>query len=434
MIFILFIILFIALIFTFLYERYILHPAVIVIGLFLFSTFAATMRYRSWGDINIITVIVILISCIVFVVGTGVGEKVKFKIRTSAEVNEKCSNTNRISRWKSIIIIIFMILITVLEFTDVVKFASGRISGFVNIITSARHNSYVQGDIINHTVFVQQGLYFSRAIAYIYIYNIANTIHIKKEKILILDVIPIFIYFVQALLSTGRTELIYIIYSIIFINYCVLMDGRGWKIVNNFKFLRGIVLGLIVFFAIFIFFGNARSGNSYNALDSVTKYVGSSFIALDNYISDKGLGVSSAYFGEYTQYLYYQILNAMGQSDKQMVNILPILYIGEKHELTNVYTSLGRYIHDYSIWGTLLIMFFLGILYSKAFKKIQKNTSKFGIVLYAYISYPLIEIAIEERVFSNFLTARTVFIIMYLFLAYKLLIKETFNNSKYEGF
>ena len=246
--------------------------------------------------------------------------------------------------------------------------------------------------------------------------------------------IPIFIYFVQALLSTGRTELIYIIYSIIFINYCVLMDGRGWKIVNNFKFLRSIVLGLIVFFAIFIFFGNARSGNSYNALDSVTKYVGSSFIALDNYISDKGLGVSSAYFGEYTQYLYYQILNAMGQSDKQMVNILPILYIGEKHELTDVYTSLGRYIHDYSIWGTLLIMFFLGILYSKAFKKIQKNTSKFGIVLYAYISYPLIESAIEERVFSNFLTARTVFIIMYLFLAYKLLIKETFNNSKYEGF
>ena len=94
----------------------------------------------------------------------------------------------------------------------------------------------------------------------------------------------------------------------------------------------------------------------------------------------------------------------------------------------NVYTAIRRYHQDLGIVGLYGLMFFLGFFYAFFYLLVNKR-SCFGLLLYAYIIAPIVEISIEERFFMSILTHSKIPIIILLYLGYIFFTSTAFRKS-----
>lgn len=405
-----------------------MDPANIVVAVFIFSTFFAAANYSSWGDIEGVTVAVILSSVIAFAGGCQISRRVTFGHNSKAiaicDLPELVIN-----RLHTVLVVSFMIVITILDFYELRSILTENVSGLLSIVAGARHSVYA-GTSISHSPIVQQGIYACRALAYVYIFIVSYRRIVNKEW-RILEYVPIALYFIQALLSTGRTEFIYIIYGWLVISYIISLRNNRWESKLDFRFSKKIIIAISIFILLFLFLSNIRSSNgSIDVFTSLSNYIGSPIIALNNYIVKNGLSSNARYFGEETMSLYYSVTNAFGFSDMASVSTLSPINIGGKSTLTNIYTALRRYLFDYGIWWTLCIVFVEGAFYGKLFDKLKKIVFPFlRVIIYAFITYPLVEMAIEERFFSNLVTARTVYCIIYICVFYRILVKYYYTED-----
>lgn len=412
------------------FYRQLLHPANIVVAVFVLSTFFAAANYSRWGDITELTAGILFLSIITFSVGSSLGRKLVIGRSSEYEAFEELPIID-IQPFSTVIIIIFMLVITILDAIDIMSIISGGISGVLSIVSGARQAIY-GGSSINHSFFVQQGIYVCRALAYIYIF-----LYIYKknnhQKTRIIELVPILLYFLQAVLSTGRTEFIYIIYGWLTIDYLTKYRFNQWAKNIDFKFSKKVITAILAFVVIFLALANIRSttGYSVKAFDTISTYTGSSIIALDNYIQNKGLYSVANFFGEETMSLFHSIMGALGISNYSSISTLYPVNIGfDSGTITNIFTAIRRYLHDYGIYGTLVIFLAEGFLYGKLFTRLKKKNDPFlSIILYAFVSYPIVEMSIEERFFSNFVTARSVFCIIYMCVLYKILIKSIVKSK-----
>lgn len=410
--------------------KYILHPAVMVGFIFSLSVFVAAANYSKWGDISVLTFTVILFGLVFFWLGCAIGNKYKITIGKRNEhpsINVDAFSIS-ISKVKTIIVIAIMVIVTVLDFRDIQSIA-GDAKGILSITTSARIATYKGEAIVSHGLLLQQALYACRALTYVYIYYVFYKLVITKQSVKLLELLPILLYFVQALLSTGRTEFIYIFYAILFLNYVFIQSNKSWQPIQDFRFLKKIIIAVIVFFVIFISISNSRKGGSVNILDTISNYTGSSIPALNIYINENGISSCASFWGEETQSLVYSILRALGSSTKSTTVFMSPVYIGTDSTMTNIYTAFRRWIHDYGLFGMLFVSMMLGWIYSAGFRRIKdERILDWKLIAFAFISYPLVELSIEERFFSNLITARTVYCILYIYVLYKLLIKKKYSE------
>ena len=255
-------------------------------------------------------------------------------------------------------------------------------------------------------------------------YIICYNKYINKEKFKFILLIPVLLYFSQIILSTGRSEFIYLIYGFLVIGYCLKKRSTNWEKKKDFKHLKYIVIGVLFFFFLFSYTSSLRSKGNTDVIETAGHYVGSSIPAFDWYIENNGLESNAVFWGEQTQILYHSIAKSLGISDYKPVYTMPPCNL-KNGALTNIYTSLCRYVHDYGVLVMFIIIFLQGYIYSILFNKIKQNNS-YGlrIILYSFLSYPLAEFAIDERIFSNMIGARTVYVCIYIWLFYKYLIKK----------
>lgn len=140
------------------------------------------------------------------------------------------------------------------------------------------------------------------------------------------------------------------------------------------KTIRGIIISGLAVLVLFVFLGSLRKEDSIDSSD-ITSLIGGhsggALYALDVYIQEFGLYGSAKYFGEQTQVLYYSILNFFGFSSLKADVVLPVMYV--HNEETNIYTALGRYIHDYGVYWMGVIMSFLGFLFTIMFNHNMKK-------------------------------------------------------------
>ena len=405
---------------------YALSPDIIVWGVFAFSLIVACLNYSFWGDISTLTFFVILLSLVCFSLGALIARRKNGKQRYQFEPAQNIC----ISKKVTTLISLFMLLVTYLDYQDTVKIAGENGLPFFALIALARNNLYLEDTSMNHSVILYHGLYMSKAISLIYVYVILYQKTIIKKRISYLVFVPIILYIVQAFLSTGRTDFIYLIYSVLIVFYMLAKSKQKWIPKHEFYFFKYIYGGVLLFLALFFFLANVRSeGESILAL-SIRNYVGSSIMAYDWYLNHYGIYPTATYWGEQTQLLYYSIARALGISNFSGVTVLPECYISG--EMTNIYTCLYRYTHDYGIFIMFFILFCLGYVYTRFFYKIRNNCST-GMILiyYAFLSTPLVEFSIDERFFSTLISARTLFVCFYIFIFYKLLfnLKTTFVRA-----
>lgn len=398
---------------------YILSPDIIVMGVFSISIIVACLNFNFWGDISGLTFCIILLSIIMFNLGSFFVKKDVIRPRPDNPKYLQLYIPNNIS----IVVIAFMVYVTYLDYQDTVKIAGEAGLPFFALIALARKNLYIEATAMDHSAWLYQGLYICKAFSLIYIYIIFYQKKIMGQKINLLYFVPVVLYIIQAFLSTGRTDFIHVIYAIIIIYYGMTKSKQRWLPKHEKNFFKYIYGGLIVFLGLFFFLASVRSEGEAEIAKSIRNYVGSSIMAYDWYLNHYGIYSTASYWGEQTQLFYYSVARAFGLTKMSGVSVLPECYISG--EMTNIYTCLYRYTHDYGIFVMFVILFFVGFFYTKFFYRLQR-TEEIGLslIFYAYLSSPLVEFSIDERLFSTLLSARTLFVCIYIYLLFKIMIRR----------
>lgn len=218
------------------------------------------------------------------------------------------------------------------------------------------------------------------------------------------------------LLTTGRTEFIYLIVVFIIIGSVCYQKKTNWNPRNTVKILMIGITGLLSFFLIFTLAGFLTGKSQLmSAYDMISFYTGLSIPSLDFFLLNPPM--DTPYIGYTTLFPVYGTLRRLG-FDLPQVSV-PYEFVTFNQTRGNVYTALRRYIQDYSIFGMLLIMLLLGALFAFFFNLVKKEKVP-GVLLIAYATFcfPIFEMSIEDRFFTKIVSTTTVYQIIYIILFY----------------
>lgn len=358
------------------------------------------------------TVFLIIMSLIFFMLGSVCSSKRNKK-------NEKLKIKIRIPKFYLNCIVIYSILIFILYFKEVYELSKigGNNKGIEGMIFYARHA--ILSNIGKISYYISISIFFIKSFVLILIYEVVKK-YIKNQKIDCLKrKITIFIIYIGIIiLSTGRTEFIYLIVYLLNIYSILYFQKFNWNKKINYKIMRLGVVSFILFLVIFSIIGYLRNSNQQETIfNMISIYVGSSIPALDIFL--KNFDKPNGYFGSHTLAIFYKLLLKLGWKVPELYGPCEFVWFNPETK-TNVYTALKRYIEDYDILGLFVIMFILGYIYTFFFNKCyyEKN-SDFNLICYSILCYPLYEISIEERVLTTILTTGTIYTIIFIYFFYK---------------
>lgn len=400
----------------------------IYISMFLLSLAIVVINYNYWNEtISFKSALILSLGIILFVIGdlfSTIYFKMNYKKRKGS-LNPLL--TRNVTHEKLLIyfFIFISLLVQVLYFSYIRELAI--ISGFG---TSGRSLLfYARQSILNNSIYyppgwlLKFGKSFVKGFAFIMIYLVSYRYFFNKKKIKLLYIVPIFIYLIQSIFSTGRTELIYLFVYTFLITVFHMKISKKWSVKSNIKTIVNGILLVVVFLVLFRFLGYLTGKSDYLGLwDNISIYLGSSIIAFGIYIENGSL--NNVYFGEETLGGIYSALNFIGLNFPRLY--VPLESISWLNVRTNVYTSLRRYINDYGLFGLILIQFILGLGYGYNFNKFKySRNTHIRLILFAKLFFPVVEAVIEERFFNIIFTTGMLYDLVILVLIHHIfLIKQ----------
>jgi oligosaccharide repeat unit polymerase len=216
----------------------------------------------------------------------------------------------------------------------------------------------------------------------------------------ILLLVPLPIYFFSSILTTGRTDLIFLFCVVIFsIFFCAQKRFNYSFLVNLLLVLFSVIAG--VSFVAFFFFANF---NKYGGIGDFSlelfRYSGSAINALDIFLNSAQPRTSI--FGQHTLYSIFSLLFRLGFGVPALPNAaLPATMIFKIS--TNIYTVYLRWIIDYGFFASFLISFFWGLIYSYFFCSFEsKQRIGYSAVVLAYLMYPVVFSSIEDGFIATY--------------------------------
>lgn len=412
----------------------ILSPAFISILMFILSIYVAFLNKVEWDFVlSAKTAMVIILALLSLSIGEYASNYFLNKngIKNIKKIDAKTYNEINVDNRFILCICICMLFITYKYFKYIFRISllannPFGYSAMLDYARTAMNNTSLDTGI---STLLNHGLCAAKSVTYVFVFIfIYNTILFGFKVVYIKYMIPVLIYCTHAALSTGRTSFMYLIITMLLIYFVVLKKVNGWNNYWDFKIIKYGILGIVCFIAIFRVMAFVAGKTYISSLwDSLSLYIGSPILALNIFL--KQPSQISNYFGEESLYGINAILRAIGLD--MPGNIKQLEFVSQASVTTNIYTSLRRYINDFGLLGMNIIMFGIGVGYN-IFLNIIKKSSRIGflIILYGCFFYPIVEIAIEERVFMNIVSLSSVYQIIYMWIIYYLCIKSNSNRKK----
>lgn len=404
-----------------------ISPWFLSVVFYLISSLVAVINIDKWGEqIHAKTVLIIILGLIAFGIGQMLSGVVKLNINGTGNNGIKKIN---IPQYKIFWTFTIGMLIVFLTFKRLIEIAYiGGYSGngyFLNYARIALINYDVSwGNVIGILQF------FAKGIGYIFIYVFVNnifyerklTLGVKKNYRYILPIIPSILL---EIMGTGRSGFIRLTAMIFFLGIIRWKIKNGWKNTSkkNLKIILIAFIALICFYIIFINLGDLTGRNLvYKINDTISIYTGGSIVALDNFLDS--FQCDHFDFGEETLYGVKYILSLLGFDVLVENRHLEFTYFNNGFS-TNVYTALGRYIHDYGYLGMILIQFFIGGFFGSYYKLIKsRNKNDVWVIIYAYIANALVMQSIDDSFLTVFLSVSQIFSILFILVCYKIFVKN----------
>lgn len=402
--------------------RDILSPFVIVVAMYLLSSFIAGIYVNEWQfSLSYFTVILIVTALFVFGLGEFFAKKVCNTLIKPVAPKKDAERIEipTILLIGVIIVFCFFLIMTIQE-TYALSVKGGNTGGYGSMMTYARkmtlESGYSRSRTINHMMSM------SKAVAFILGWvGIHNFICKKLERKDILCIIAVVIAFaIQAIASASRGFAIDWVAYFCLLYFMKLSKSNGWKNINPIKIIVMGISAIGVFLIVFVVLGlvaNRFGGD--NIVDTIAFYLGMSIPSFDHFIKTYNSQVQN--FGGETLYGLYAILNKLGLSSYDLARHLEFVKFNDVSG--NVYTSLRRYINDYGFIGLYIIQFYLGVFYSFLYNLVRRSSNEALLVGYSVLSYSLVMQGIDELLLSNYVSLSCVNLYLYMGVTYFVLIK-----------
>lgn len=233
--------------------------------------------------------------------------------------------------------------------------------------------------------------------------------------------VPLLFFFPFVYLTTGRILIItLVIFIFTIVGHAMYRKYEGFEYVK--KLLSTAGLSFVAFFLLFVvigtLFGKGISANK-SAFEILAHYAGISLSAFDvilqYQLADSTLIGQTIFVGPYGN------LNTLGFALPKPSIFLFFTYFYNID--TNVYTSLMRYYHDFSLVGMYLFALLIIMVYTILYYVCRQRNSIQMILAYATFVYPLYLFYVDDRIFMDFFGTQIIYIIVLQFILIKLLYK-----------
>lgn len=402
----------------------ILRPGTWVYMGFLLSSFVGLLNFEAWGDITLTTVLVIWCSVLIFNLVSYAGELIYIPF---------LSKVTNIDKHFPLSIVLFMNVLMVLaailyfRFMYTNSILGGNPGGFNQFFSYARLAE--QNGIANDPstiLSLLMSVSFSFAFVQTFIV-VKDVVYVGINKIRVFDLVTVFFYFVQTLLTGGRTRMMYYILFIIVVGLIMFRNREGWtrRSINiGIKYIFfGFFLVILTFWIVEKTVRGSVYGNTYSLWYQFSKYIASPIYALDSFIQNPSY--MTRFVETETMYPILSMLRRIGFPTMFNNNALEFVSYanGSEQIITNIYTAFRRYIHDFKLIGLLILISFQSLLYSSLYTTIKaykiENTS---LLLYGIVVYPAAFYFIEERFMNDLFTLSMIFQYI-IILAFVVLLK-----------
>lgn len=416
-----------------------LSPWVLSCLMFILSTLFVIPNIKNWNvNIGYQTIVAITVGLFSFGFGEMLTRLTKDRV-TSNYLRKKNEDFNSyypimINNKILILFIPILVVVTYFYYQQVLDlaFAAGYSSGsslpmlrFARVATISEIGSSVETNkLVGQLVILTYA--YSHIMIYILLHNI---ILCNYKKNFVLYFLPILIYFIQVVLTGGRTGFLYLVSSSLMTGLIFYQIKTNWKPINNRKYVRLGVIILSVTVTVFFLLGNLTGKTSiFNFFETLSIYFGSSIVAFDDFLNS-GMVNYSGIFGGNTLFGIYDFLRRLGFDIEHLNKAAEFTSIGNYN--TNIYTSYMRYIKDFTYFGLIVIEIFLGAFFSSLYFKIKKkNKPSIFILFYAILFQVILETSIEERFFMNIISVGYAIRFIYIILLYYLLVRKNIVKIK----
>lgn len=417
----------------------VLTPWVILCAVYTIGSFIVVLNNQNWEvSLSALTVFVIIVGLVSFGIG-ALFSKQTILVRNSwknQNVTKENLNNLRPIQVPLLIILLISLFFSILLFLNFhqayqLSLLGGNPGGYELMLKYARrainYHGYSRDGLLNY------GNVFCRATSYVLVYIfLYNSIYFKQNLRNYINLIPVIIYIGITILTTGRNELLYLVITSLIIWGLLYRKKNNFDSENNIKLVFRLILVTLMFLFCFYQLGSLTGKSQISSLfDTISRYLGSSIVALDIYLTSPRNLTNTEYFGGETLYGFYRVLKTLGfNTDGFDFNVAREFVYGS-FGLTNIYTALRRYINDFGYFGMIVIQFLLGFFYTKWFMRVRRtNSTDKSIIFYATFFYPIVESVVEERFLSNILTTTTIYLVILINVMYYFLVKRTGSNGQ----
>lgn len=433
MIYVLFIVLIGFLGISYLYTKDIFSPPCMICESYILATFCALLNVKRWViDLRERTVLILLYGVLVFIIAYFLfsliskirEKKIKSKrinLVTKGEDEKKVEYINYFNISCGIVLVAQLVfVIAYLNFFAQSMGGNVSTSNFSEMMMEYRNETSFEDSLQIPTILKQLHKFFKGYVylmTYIEIHNLLVSKYKKENKKLSsIFLMSVALFFIQAILSSGRAELvIYFIFTMItyYTLYVRLFGLNSFTISKILKIVCIVMLALYCFSALKTVFGRVSNDGM---IEYISRYFGGSIKLFDLYLENPPL--KSDIWGKETFYNVHQVLAKLGFGNKYLVHLE--FRSSNGIVLGNVYTAFRRMYQDFGLGGlTLLQIIFAGIMhyyYKRVY--INKNLDRISIfdVFYGIIAHTLLLNSFSEYFYSSIISVNYLLIIMYMYI------------------
>ena len=400
----------------------------------LFSTFSVAamfLLYEEWNmnEYGALAVAVYLTGSLFFVIGCGIA-----KVFMSRNIHQRnIKSEQNIAPPRVDISMIKIVIMTVFGLAAVYgTYAYMRRLGGSSTLSlgqAIQNYRYMKSNGLLTTQRAKGSIwnlfsYFSIAFAYCSIFalikNAVNNNFRKKDLLLL---IPFVLRSTEYLLQSNRGGIIQLAFGAIMSWFVSMKFQKGWRRKINSKIVKTVVRVMVILIP--LFFGSLILLGRYDTLEGfdfkhyALVYLSGGIRNLDQYLKEPT--APPQIFGEETFVLLHRNLSAKLGTGLNLVRYLEFRSINGRN-IGNIYTSYRRFYHDFGFTGVCIFPLIQGILISLMYYRLSRNPRNDKInyleIVYCYLSYTTIYIAIDDLFFSDWVSITGVKILIIMFAAY----------------
>ena len=274
---------------------------------------------------------------------------------------------------------------------------SAMLRGIYENATSGGNNGFFMTQLREITV----------AVAEISIFEILVIRYVDRtKKIRLRNLIPVFCFFLLALIATDRNIFIRLgLFSIVlwFLFLASNSEKIGGRI--DWKAIGKLVLFIVLFVAAFYALGKLKSYTS-NLERMLGIYGGSGLYNFNLFLTYTPF--IKPQYGQETFSVLKQTMQAFGlfggssQTGPLHGGFITFLSRNGYVYSSNIYSSLMPYVNDFGYWGLWIFPSILGMIFEFLYVKARTHVGGFQWVLYSMLAYALAYAAVAEQFFKRF--------------------------------